>query len=260
MILDFADDFSGPALDAQRWVDHYLPQWSTPERSRARYDFDEGGLRLRIDVDQATWPDETGQLRVSNIQTGSFSGERGSDRGTHRSDPGLRVRTPVETRRLWTPSAGADDARRVDVTLRATAHPACMVAVWLVGFEEDSPADSGEICIAELFGSAITADSARVNVGVKAHHDPRLRDEMAVTTLACDVTQEHSYGGEWGPDRVRFFVDEQLIHTVNQGLSYPVQLMVDLFEFPDETRRSRDPADYPKTAHVRGVRGYRRAR
>lgn len=34
--------------------------------------------------------------------------------------------------------------------------------------------------------------------------------------------------------------------------------MIDLFEFP--TGANRDPADYPKSAQVHSVRGYRPAR
>jgi hypothetical protein len=37
----------------------------------------------------------------------------------------------------------------VEASLRATADPTCMPAVWLVGFEEAAPEQSGEICIAE---------------------------------------------------------------------------------------------------------------
>jgi hypothetical protein len=93
----FEEDFTGPDLAADRWVAHYLPQWSTPERSAARYGLDAGVLTLRIDADQPPWLPEDDQLRVSNIQTGSFSGPVGSDRGTHRHRPGLTVRTAQPT-------------------------------------------------------------------------------------------------------------------------------------------------------------------
>jgi hypothetical protein len=126
----FEEDFTGPALAADRWVAHYLPQWSTPERSAARYDLDAGVLRLRIDADQPPWLPEDDQLRVSNLQTASFSGPVGSDRGTHRHRSGLTVRTAQPTCRLYTPSTGMVEAR-----LRATADPTCMLAIWLVGFE-----------------------------------------------------------------------------------------------------------------------------
>lgn len=65
------DDFTGPSLDERRWLAHYLPHWTTPDRSAARYEFVEDGLRLRIDHDQPAWREEDGPMRVSNLQTGS---------------------------------------------------------------------------------------------------------------------------------------------------------------------------------------------
>ena len=248
--LEFAEDFTGAGLDAGRWVDHYLPQWSTPERSAARFTMDEGGLRLLIDADQPQWRPEDGPMRVSNIQTGSFSGPAGSPIGQHRHRDDLRVRSPQPTRRLWTPSMAL-----VEATLRASASPTCMLAVWLVGFEESSPQESGEVCIAELFGNAIGPGRSQVRLGIKAHHDPRLRTDVVDLLLDLDATQEHTYAAEWDAQRTRFYVDDVLVHTIDQGLGYPLQLMIDLFEFP--TSDERDPANYPKSAHVRSVRGYR---
>jgi glycosyl hydrolase family 16 len=250
--LVFSDDFAGAGLDADRWVDHYLPHWTTPERSAARYALDKGGLRLLIEADQPAWRPEDGELRVSNIQTGSFSGPLGSTVGQHRHRPDLHVRSPQTTRRLWTPSAGL-----VEATVRASGDPTCMLAIWLIGFEERSPQDSGEVCIAELFGNAIGQGRSQVRLGVKAHHDPRLHDDVVDVMLELDATEEHTYAAEWNAQRARFFVDDRLVRTVDQGLDYPLQLMIDLFEFP--TGAHRDPADYPKSARVRAVRGYRPA-
>lgn len=68
------DDFDSGELDPTTWVDHYLPQWTTPERSAARYDWPSDGIRLRIDADQPAWREADGPMRVSNLQTGPFSG------------------------------------------------------------------------------------------------------------------------------------------------------------------------------------------
>lgn len=247
--LVFSDEFDGPQLDRGRWIDHYLPQWTTPERSAARYDFDEQGLRLRIDADQPAWRAEDGRFRVSNIQTGAFAGPNGSTVGTHRHVPDLRVRTALATQRLWTPSSGL-----VEATLRASPDATCMLAIWLVGFEEHSPDDSGEICIAELFGNALSPEQSQVRLGVKAHHDPRLTTDMVDLLLPIDARDEHTYGAEWDAARVRFYIDDRLVRTVEQGFGYPLQVMVDLFEFPPEGER--DASRYPKSARVRAVRGY----
>jgi hypothetical protein len=58
-----------------------MPHWTTPERSAARYELVDGLLRLRIEVDQPAWRDADGGLRVSNLQSGSWSGPLHSPRG-----------------------------------------------------------------------------------------------------------------------------------------------------------------------------------
>lgn len=247
---DFVEDFSGGSLDRERWIDHYLPHWTTPERSAARYQVGVGGLRLLIEADQPAWLPEDGPLRVSSLQTGSFSGPEGSLLGQHRHRGDLRVRSPQPSRRLWTPSSGL-----VEATMSASDDPTCMLALWLVGHEEGSPEESGEVCVAELYGNAVGPERSQVRLGVKAHHDPGLHTDMHDLVLAMDATQDHTYAAGWDEDRVRFYVDDVLVYTSEQGVSYPLQVMVDLFEFP--VGDVRDPAGYPKAALVRGVRGYR---
>jgi hypothetical protein len=250
--LVFADEFTGPDLDETRWVPHYLPQWTTRDRSAARYELHPGWLRLRIDADQPAWRPEDGELRVSNLQTGSFSGPAGSDRGTHRHRPDLTVRSPQPTRRLFTPDGGLVEAR-----LRASADPTCMLAVWLVGLEEAAPEQAGEICIAELYGTAIGPSGSSVRTGIKAHGDPDLREHMADIPLAVDATDWHTFAAAWTADTTSVYVDDELVRTVDQGMSYPLQLMIDLFEFP--AGPEREPAAYPKHGDVAAVRGYRAA-
>ena len=77
--LEFEDAFDGPRLDVRRWIPEYLPQWSTPDRTAARYEILDGQLRLLIEAGQPPWcPELDGGLRVSSIQTGVFSGPIGS--------------------------------------------------------------------------------------------------------------------------------------------------------------------------------------
>lgn len=246
------DTFEGPALDSTQWVDHYLPHWTTPERSAARYDFVPGGLRLRIDHDQPAWRPEDGEMRVSNLQTGSWAGPANATQGQHRHrSDGLVVRTPTPARRLWTPSAG-----EVEVVVTASPDPTCMVGIWLVGFEESSPQDSGEICLAELFGDRVGPGGSTVRLGIKAHHDPRLETDLADVRLPIDATARHAYAARWDAGGVRLLVDDESVWTSVQVLSYPLQLMIDLFEFPDGPR---DPEHYPKAAVLRSAEGTARS-
>jgi hypothetical protein len=248
MAVVFEELFDTPHLDPGRWVDHYLPHWTTPDRSRARYRLAGDGLELRIEADQPAWMADDDGTRVSNLQTGAWSGPAGSERGQHRYRDGLVVVSPQPSRRLFTPSGG-----RVEATLRASVDPTLMLAFWLVGFEEDGDEQSGEICVVELFGDAIGPETSTLSVGVKAHHDPRLTDDMVRVDMPIDATDWHTYCAEWRPHEILFFVDGQQIHSVAQSIDYPMQLMVDLFEASPAVR---DPAAYPKVGHVRSVRGY----
>lgn len=246
----FHDRFQGPTLDRDLWLDHYLPHWTTPERSAARYGLRHDGLELRIDHDQPAWRPEDGPMRVSGLQTGSFAGPMGSERGQHRHrQDGLTVRSPTPSRRLWTPTYG-----RVEVAVSACARPDCMVGIWLVGFEEDAPTQAGEICIAEIFGRQIGPRASVLRLGIKAHHDPELSTDMADLRLPFDATARHDYAAEWDEDGVRLSLDGRLVWRSRQRIGYPMQLMVDLFEFPEVEERDR--AAYPKTAVVHAVRGW----
>ncbi|MEU8240771.1 glycoside hydrolase family 16 protein [Actinoplanes missouriensis] len=236
---DFADDFRGPGLSPQRWVDHYLPHWTTPDRSRARYDLDAGGLRLRIDADQPDWRPEDAPLRVSNIQTGSHA-------GTHRHRPdGLEIRTATATELLWAPSAG-----RVEVTVSASLDENCMLAAWLVGTEHLSARDSGEICLFEIDASAVTAEATVARSGIKAHSDDRLTTDMAEVTVPFSAAAPHTWTAAWGPDGTVIGCEGRVVRKLPQAPGYPLFLLIDLFEIGPPS------GSYPKTARVHRVRGW----
>ena len=241
----FVEDFDGERLERERWVDHYLPHWTTPDRSRARYALGDDGLQLRIEADQLDWRPEDAPLRVSNIQTATFCGPPGSTRGTHRHRPdGLTVRTFTPTRLLWAPRAG-----QVEVTVTASADRGCMLAVWLVGTEHEDARDSGEVCVFEIDAEAVGTASTRARVGVKAHHDPRLVTDMREVDVAVPAGQAHTWSACWSADGVRIACEQHTVYASPQRIDYHLQLMIDLFEIgPRDDNRS-----YPKTAMVHRV-------
>lgn len=249
--LTFSDDFESPQLDSSAWIPHYLPQWSTPERSEARFDITDSTLRLRIDDDQLPWSLEYSDgFRVSNLQTGVRAAAVGNSEGQHRHQEGLVVRTAIErSERLFTPTVGIVEAR-----VRASNAPGSMVALWLIGFE-DSPADSGELCVFEIFASEMSRERALVGVGVKPHHDPRLTEHFAKIPVSFDATDFHTYSVEWMPQLSRFYIDDELVLESPQSPEYPMQLMLDIFEW-------RTPEHIPgrtvPTLEVDFVRGWSR--
>jgi hypothetical protein len=243
--LAFEDTFDGDTLDLSRWLPHYLPQWSSREAAAARYQLGDGVLRLQIEADQPPWcPEFDGQTRVSSLQTGSPVGQS-------RFNPDLVVRQAQQAARLYTPRYGLFELRA-----KAIDDPRCMVALWMIGYE-DQPERSAEICICEIFGRDVTADHARVGMGLHPFEDPAIRDEFAAVELAIDPTEFHVYAAEWTPDHVAFFVDHQLVKLVEQSPAYPMQFMLGIYEFPDDGQPSQPTHPYPKQFTIDYLRGYR---
>jgi len=255
--IEVGDDFDAASLDERLWVPAYLPQWSSRAAAAARYRVGDGGLRLRIEADQAAWcPEFDGQVRVSSLQTGVFAGPLGSAIGQHRFRDGLVVRTEQRNVALYTPRYGLFEARA-----RALDDPANMVALWMIGYE-DAPERSAEICVFEIFGRDVARDLVRVGVGLHPFGDPDIEDDFEQVSLAIDAREAHDYAAEWTPDRVAFYVDEQLVKVVDQSPDYPMQFMLDIFEFPSpESEWPASPLDrYPKEFIVERFRGSRAVR
>jgi hypothetical protein len=213
--LEFSDEFKGDALDEQAWLPHYLPHWSTREASRARYRIADGLLHLRIDADQPAWaPGHTGGLRVSNLQTGAFSGPLGSPVGQHHFAPGLTVSEEQPEARLYLPRRALVEAR-----VAVPSDSRSMAALWMIGYE-DSPERSAEICIFEIFGSEIVTTNGRtssvVGHGLHPFGDPDIIDEFHRPALPFDAREFHTYSVDWAPDGVHFWVDDEHVTSTSQ--------------------------------------------
>ena len=253
--LEVDETFEEPHLDERLWLPYYLPHWSSRAATRARYDVGGGELRLRIDADQPPWnPEKDGWIRVSGLQTGQFSGPVGSRSGQLLFTDALVVQESQPVQALYTPTYGLFEVR-----LRAVADPAGMVALWMIGFE-DEPERSGEICVCEVFGRDMSAETARVGMGIHPWADPTLRDDFEQVALDIDAREPHWYAAEWRPRRVRFFVDEQLVKVVDQAPTYPMQSMLTLYEFNNGPDPLSPPEAYPKVVVVERFRGWRPVR
>jgi Glycosyl hydrolases family 16 len=250
--LEVEDCFDKRALDERLWIPFYLPQWNSRAASLARYEMGDGVLRLLIEHDQAPWsPELCGHLRVSSLQTGVFAGPVGSGIGQHHFRAGLVVREAQDNVALYTPQYGLFELRA-----RALDDPVNMVALWMIGYE-DEPTRSAEICICEIFGRDVGLLRTRIGMGLHPFGDPAIRDEFAAETVDIDARQSHTYAAEWTPDDVAFYVDERLIKVVRQSPSYPMQFMLNIYEFADDSGLASAPDSYPKTFRVESFRGYR---
>jgi hypothetical protein len=253
--LEVEDCFDGPVLNEQLWIPYYLPQWSSRAASVARYALGDGTLRLLIEADQEPWArEDTGSLRVSSLQTGLFAGPVGSTIGQHHFREELVVREAQKNLALYTPRYGL-----FELQARALDDPSNMVALWMIGYE-DEPTHSAEICICEIFGRDVGPNQCRVGMGLHPFGDPDIKDEFSAEVVEIDARQSHTYAAEWTPELVAFYVDEQLIKVIRQSPSYPMQFMLDIFEFADGPDLPSPLEKYPKTFVVESFRGYRPAR
>lgn len=243
------ETFTEGGLDPEVWVPYYLPHWSSRAESAATLQVHDGTLHLSIPPDQRLWcPDRhPTPLRVSCVQTGNFSGPVGSTTGPQPFTEGLTVLEEQPTLWGYTPRYG-----RVEVRMRAVVSARSMFAFWLAGVE-DAPGRAGEICVAEVFGRTVTRDSAEVGIGVKKLGDPDLVQEFGTENVAVDVTGFHTYAVDWRPDGLVFSVDDEVVRRSAQSLHYPAQLMIGLFDFPDEA--APDDHTVPELWVTR-VRGY----
>jgi hypothetical protein len=223
-------------LDRSTWLTSYLPAWSSRAASAATYIVENSRLTLSIPPDQGRWcaDDHRPPLRVSGLQSGSFSGPVGSTRGQQRFREGQTVREEQPRFEGWLPRSG-----RVEVRCAMTVSARSMAALWLSGFEDDpEQLRCGELCVVEVFGKDLGADpitgpSAEVGVGIKAFRDPALRQDFAAPRLPVDVADFHTYAVDWDAAEAVFSVDGEEVRRCAGPPTYPMQVMVAVFDFPE---------------------------
>jgi hypothetical protein len=228
--MSFVDDFDGPDLDTSVWLPHYLPMWSSREETRASYRLGDSCLVLDIPTDHGLWlpEDHPTPLRLSGVQSGNRSGPVGSTIGQQSVHDGQLVREEQAEFR-----GHLQDGGHLEVRCRMTISPRSMAALWLCGFEQE-PEECGEICVVEIFGKdVVPGESAEVGVGLKQIRDPGLATDFAAPRLPIDVAQFHTYAVDWDRDEAVFTVDGAEVRRCADPPSYPLQLMVAVFDFPD---------------------------
>jgi hypothetical protein len=228
----FRDDFDGPELDTSVWFPWYLPAWSSREQTRASYRLEDSCLVLDIPTDHPTWPVHEPPLRVSAIQSGSWSGPVGSTLGQQRFREGLLVQEQQERFEGWLPSPESGRAH-VEIRCRMTISQRSMGALWLAGFEDDAEQlRCGELCVVEIFGRSVRDGSCEVGVGIKAFRDPALTQDFDSPRLPVDPAGFHTYAVDWDEEAAVFTVDGEEVRRCPRPPTYPMQLMVAVYDFP----------------------------
>lgn len=223
------DDFDAATLDTGIWVPAYLPHWSSREAARATWAIADSVLTLSIPLAHPIWCEEDHDpaLRVSGIQTGSWSGPVGSTRGQQPFREGLRVREAQPDFAGWTPQRGT-----IEIRARAETSHRSMFSFWLIGREAD-PRECAEICIVEVFGHSREGDSFAFGAGVHAFRDPDAVENFTTTRLPVGVDEWHVYSVRWSVASAAFAIDGDVYREVSDPPQYPMQLEVAVFDFPE---------------------------
>ncbi len=227
----FRDDFDGATLDESVWLPHYLPAWSSREATRPSYRVGDSCLRLDVPVDHPVWcaGDHEPPIRVSGIQSGSFSGPVGSTRGQQRFREGQVVREEQPRLEGWLPATG-----HAEIRCRMTLSPRSMGALWLAGFEDDDEQlQAGELCVVEIFGSSLRDGSCEVGMGIKKIRDPDLTHDFDAPRLPIDPADFHTYAVDWDADEAVFSVDDEPVRRCPHPPTYPMQAMIAVYDFPE---------------------------
>jgi hypothetical protein len=242
----FEDTFDGDSLDVSAWSPHYLPQWSSRAASAATYQVSDSCLTLSIPPEQGLWceGDHKPDLRVSGIQSGNYSGPVGSTVGQQAFRDGQVVLEEQEPFWGWTPAGGY-----VELRARAEISPRSMVSLWMCGIEQQ-PDQCGEICVMEVFGDAPDA----IGMGLKTIRDPAVPQDFEAVRLPIDLREFHTYAAEWADGEASFFVDGTRIRSCQGAPTYPMQLMLAVFDFPEQS--TGDDAALVPTFTVDHIRGW----
>lgn len=230
--LVFVDEFNTNSLDTSKWLPFYLPQWSSRKQSKPNYHFNSGCLYLDITEDQEPWcPEFNGNVKCSSVQTGVFSGPKGSKIGQHRFfHPAPIVREAQDPQHTYLMQYGY-----IEIRAKAIRSPSNVVALWMIGYE-DEPQRSAELCIVEIKGWQAKDQEALIGYGIHRFNDPALEEAFYEDQHVIDVTDFHVYGADWKKDRVDFYIDGKKVRTILQSPAYPMQLMLGVYEIPDQQK------------------------
>ncbi|WFR83786.1 family 16 glycosylhydrolase [Arthrobacter sp. Y-9] len=220
--LSFDEEFNGTTLDSTKWMDYYLPHWtSNRENAKARYTISNGVLNERIDPDTPAWnPTYDSTVKVSSIQTYDadwwhrFNNTMPNDH--HESFNGYTMKYGyIEMRaKLFNGGGGGHQA------------------LWLVGTGDKSSANgNSEIDMLETFFSA-PGTWRQWGYGWS---DPNFVSQW--TGCVCQLpagsgdTQNefHTYGLDWSPTKLDFYFDGQLFKTINDAPNEAMGLILGIY-------------------------------
>ena len=108
-----------------------------------------------------------------------------------------------------------------------------------------------------MFGdAAVPGVLTAVGLGLHAFRDSSITEDFEAIRLAIDMAEFHNYAVDWTADKVDFLVDGEQVRSCIDPPTYPMQLEVGVFDFPEKSDGT--DADAVPALIVDYVRGYQR--
>ncbi|MBM7825172.1 hypothetical protein JOD55_000999 [Arcanobacterium pluranimalium] len=256
-VITASEEFNSSSFNSKLFSDVYLPHWSTSAGTKARYELNNGVLKLKIDQDQQPWdPKFDGSTRISSIQT--FN-KNYIHRWTSYPDVAQNV----------TPFRGhLQKYGYFEVKAKAAPGGGVHSAWWMIGANQDvgvgvnkDARESGEIDIFEILGRK-GAKEALFSIHTWGDWF-KLWPWRTNFSDGSDYSQAwHVYGFDWTPSGMDLYVDGVKVHHSNQSPSYPMMTLLGVYEKQEENSWT-GPFDkdvpYPKTFEIDYFRAYQKA-
>ena len=236
------DDFNDEQMNSDYWFEFYLPQWSSRELSAPHYIIEDSILKLYIANDQKPWCTEwNGNVKVSNLQTGVFSGPLNSTIGQHHFTEGLVVREVQEKEIKIALCYGT-----VEFKAKCSLSKENVAALWLIGIEENTE-ESAEICLFELKGSNVRKDKSVIGYGVHPFGDTSLKDCFYEEEFPIKVEEWNVYALDWYTEGIDFYFNDIFVRRITEIPRYQMQIMLNLYNLGNKNNeQSVFEIDYVK--------------
>ncbi|SFB53788.1 Glycosyl hydrolases family 16 [Cohnella sp. OV330] len=219
--LDFQEEFNGSTLESAKWLDYYLPHWtSTRENAKARYTIANGVLTERLDADTPSWNAQyDSTVKISSIQTYEKD-------WWHRFNYSMPNDHHEPDFNGYSTKYGYFEIRAKESNVGGGGHQAW----WMVGTEDTSSgSNNSEVDIIETFFSK----PQTWRIAAYGWGDPTF---LSAWTLYEDPvpsgtpsSEYHIYAMDWTPTSLKFYYDNQLYKTINDAPNMKMGMILGIY-------------------------------
>jgi hypothetical protein len=209
--LDINDEFDGPTLNTDLWLDHYFPQDTTPDRSATTYLFRDGAIVLWLDDNVLPWHSSNPNWWATGIQSYNVDylhGSTASDHSVPKFD-GYATRYGYYEIRAKIPTGDGGH-----------------IAWWMIGTENIDGQSYAEIDIIEN----CFCNTHAAFTHVVPQDDGEFYWEQFWDNYYTDVGDEwHVFGFDWRPNGMKFYLDDNLVWETTQSVGYQMGTFLTIY-------------------------------